>query len=231
MEKQLGEKFFITGLCLHCQLAQDELKNFENFHLETEAAWKEKDDCLQSELDEILKKYPEEHHQDIVESHGWELHLNQYKYPSLHRESILITLYNFLENQLNQLCKILSEFIDGDIKLKDLYGQGITRAFLYLTKVANFNLTKMGGELSNIKSVNLLRNQVVHNGGFLPEEPGHKLNRFISQQSNLSGNPGSTLIIRAEFINEFIKVLINFFEKLDIEVQKFMSEAMGKTNA
>lgn len=231
MEEQLGEKFFINGLCLHCNLAQDELKNFEHFHSETETAWKRKDDNLQSELDETLKKYPEEHHQDIVESHGWELHLNQSKYPSMHRESILITLYNFLENQLNQLCKIISESIDSDIKLKDLYGQGINRAFLYLSKVANFDLTKMGGELSNIKSVNLLRNQIVHNGGFLPEEPAHKLNKFISQQSNLAGSPGNTIIIRAEFINEFIEKLSDFFEKLDIEVQKFMGEAMGKANA
>jgi hypothetical protein len=102
---------------------------------------------------------------------------------------------------------------------------------LYLSKVSNFDLTKMGGELSNIKSVNLLRNQIVHSGGFLPEESSHKLNKFISQQSNLAGSPGNTIIIRAEFINEFIEKLINFFEKLDIEVQKFMGDAMDKSNA
>jgi len=231
MEEQLGVKFFINGLCLHCHLAQDELKNFEHFHSETESAWKRKDDNLQSELDKTFERYPKEHHQDILESHSWELHLNQYKYPSMHRESILITLYNFLENQLNQLCKTISESIDGDIKLKDLYGQGISRALLYLSKVAQFDLSKMGRELPNIKSVNLLRNQIVHNGGTLPEKSTHKLNEFISQQANLAGNPGDAIKIRAEFINEFIDTLIHFFKKLDIEVQRFMSDAIAKDNA
>ena len=223
MEEELGTKFFTNGLYLHCHLAQDEFREFSNFHSETESTWKIKNDDLQKELDEILEKYPEEHHQDIIGSHAWDLHLNQYKYPRFHRESILITLYNFLESQLNQLCKIISESIESDIKLKDLYGQGIERAFLFLSK--------MGGEVPYIKSVNLLRNQIVHNGGVLPENPDHKLNRYISQQSSLSGNPGNIVAICSEFIDELIEKLINFFEKLDREVQVFVKKAMNMVNA
>ncbi|WP_199170171.1 hypothetical protein [Hydrogenovibrio sp. SC-1] len=126
--------FFGNGLCIHCHLAKNELRDLAGFNQLSEASWKEKDDSLQEELSELLKKYPEKNHEDIVDSYSWDLHLNQYKYPSLHRESLVITVFNFLEHQLNSLCHIFYESIDSDIKLKDIHGQGVERALLFLKK-------------------------------------------------------------------------------------------------
>lgn len=226
-EKPLKVDFFANGLCVHCHMAQNELHEFNQFHSETEASWIEKDDELQNKLDGILKKYPEEHHQAIIEGYSYNLHQNQYKYPNIHRESLIITIYNFLEDQLNQLCAIISESIISKIKLKDLHGRGIERAFLYLSKVANFDLSRMGREMPYIKNVNVLRNQIVHSGSHLPEKAEHKLNKFVSQNSNLSGSPGGPVSLSSEFISEFIEILVDLFDRLDEEVQAFI----GRVNA
>ncbi len=224
MKKQID--FFQNGLCYHCHIAQSELHEFNQFHDETESMWLKKDNKIQDSLSKILNKYTEEHHQEIIENHSWELHLNQSKYPNIHRESLIITIYNFLESRLNQLCLIISESVNSKINLNDLQGKGIERAFLYLSKIADFDLSKMGCEMPYIKNVNVLRNQIVHNGGLLPKDVEHKLNKFVLKNSTLSGKPGNNVSLSYEFISEFIKLLIEFFDKLDKEIQKFINRSL-----
>ena len=214
--------FFGNGLCIHCHLAKSELMNIAYFNKISEASWKEKNNNLQEELSEILKKYPEKSHNDIVESYSWDLHLNQYKYPNLHRESLIITIFNFLEHQLNCLCQIFYESIDSNLKLQDMNGRGIERAFLFLKKVVNIDFTHFGTELPVIKGVNLVRNIIVHNGGILSDDTNSKVNKFIASSEYLSGAVGRDINIRFEFIDYFINILIAFFEKLDNEIQKYI---------
>jgi hypothetical protein len=211
--------FFGNGLCVHCHLAKNELMDFALFNEQTEEAWKSKDDNLQDELSVILEKHPEKNHADIVESYSWDLHLNQYKYPSLHRESLIITVFNFLEHQLNSLCKIFYESIDSGLKLKDMHGQGVERALLFLSKVAKIDFTSFGSEMPIIKGVNLVRNTIVHNGGQLPDEPKSKVNKFVTSSGHLSGIEGRYINISPEFMGLFIGVLLEFFDRLDHEIQ------------
>ena len=212
--------FFGNGLCIHCHIAKNELMDLSVFNEQTEGAWKSKDDNLQEEINGILEKYPEKSHNDIVENYSWDLHLNQYKYPILHRESLIITIFNFLERQLNSLCSIFYESVDSDLQLKEIYGQGVERALLYLTKVAKIDFSSFGSELPVIKGVNLVRNSIVHNGGHLPVDPKSKVNKFLTTCDYLSGVEGGRLNIHPEFIEYFISVLTEFFEKLDHEIQK-----------
>lgn len=225
MEGNLSVDFFANGLFVHCNLAMNELEDFFRYHSETELSWKKLDDELQKKIDGILSNYPEEHHQEIIESHSWDLHINQYKFPKIHRKSILITIYNFVENQLNQLCQIISESIDSKIKLKHLHGQGIERAFLYLSKVGEMDFSKMGQEMPFIRNVNEIRNIVVHNGGIVPKGKKASFYKFISNNKELTGEAGKELSIGYEFINELIKILINFFKLLENEVQLFIKKA------
>lgn len=163
-------------------------------------------------------------HDDLIDSYASDLHLNQSKYPDLHRESLLITIFNFLEHQLNSLCKILYQSIGSDLKLNEVYGQGVERALLFLTKVARLNLSSFGSELPEIKGVNLVRNTIVHSGGLLPEDPFSKVNRFIASSAELSGVESGYVNIHPGFVAHFITVLVDFFEKLDIEIQKHIQE-------
>ena len=194
--------------------------SFALFNKQTEGIWKSKDDNLQDELNEILEKYPEKSHEDITDSYSWDLHLNQYKYPSLHRESLIITIFNFFEHQLNSLCKILYESIGSSLKIKDINGQGVERALLFLTKVAKIDFSAFGSEMPVIKGVNLVRNVIVHNGGQLPDDSNSKVNKFVTNSEYLFGIEGRYINIGSDFIEFFIDVLLGFFERLGHEVKK-----------
>ncbi|MGM0825105.1 MAG: hypothetical protein ACQEUY_10320 [Pseudomonadota bacterium] len=211
--------FFGNGLCTHCHLAQRELEEFRVFNEASELAWGDRDKQLQEHLSSILAKYPESSHGEIVESYGWELHVNQVKYPSIHRQSIILTIFSFIENELNTLCYILSESVNSSVLLKDLSGQGVERALLFLRKIAAFDLSALGSEVAFIRGVNSVRNQIVHNGSALPQDAKHKVNVFVGSQQHLAGEPRRSLLVREEFVPEMIVTLIGFFEKLDNQVQ------------
>ena len=192
--------------------------------------WKRKDELLQKELESILEKYPEVDHQDIVESHGWDLHLNQYKYPDIHRTALVIAIYVFLEDQLNGLCETLGESLDARLRLADLGGKGIERALLFLSKIALFDLGTIPS-LSFVRHVNKLRNKMVHANRILPCDPADKLNVFVKDTLGLRGEPGGRVHIDSDFIGHLTDRLGSFFDKLDEQVQQFMARAQQGAQA
>lgn len=222
--------FFENGLCFYCDLAQRELQEFADFHFRTETLWRREDEILQEEIEGILEKYPKANQEDIVDSYAWDLHLNQYKYPDIHRSTLVISIYIFIEDQLNGLCETLATSMSTPLKLTDLSGQGIERACLFLSKVARFDLGGVSG-LSFVKEVNRLRNKMVHAGGILSADSNDRLNKFVQSTAGLRGEPGRRVHIDQDFITHFIAELVRFFDELDIEVQKFMARfgAAGAT--
>lgn len=229
-ESVTGIDFFMNGLCTLCHMAKNELMDFEDFHSETEASWKKINQDLESKIDRIIERHPEDR-DEIIENFSLDLHETQEKYPSIHRKSLLITIYSFFENELNDLCGMLSESVSSNVKLADLQGNGIERALLYLSKVAMFDLSKMGKTLPYIKNINIIRNAVVHNGGILPSDPQHKVNVFISNTKGISGSPGRNVRLEASFINEMINMLIQFFSQIDEQVQAHIQMHVQKEEA
>jgi hypothetical protein len=211
--------FFGNGLCTHCHFAQQELEEFRAFNEASESAWGDRDKQLQEHLNSILAKYPKSSHAEIVESYGWDLHANQFKYPSIHRQSIILTIFSFLEHELNSLRIILSESVLSSVLLRDLNGQGVERALLFLRKIVAFELSSMSSEVAYIRGLILIRNQIVHSGSALPQNAEHKVNLFVGSQQHLAGQPGRSLLVREEFVPEMIATLMGFFEKLDEQVQ------------
>jgi len=222
--------FFENGLCFYCHLAKNELLTYSDFHSETELSWKQKDELLQKELESILEKYPEADHQDIVESHGWELHLNQYKYPDIHRTALVIAIYVFLEDQLNGLCETLGKSLDTRLRLADLGGKGLERALLFLSKIALFDLGTIPS-LSFVRHVNKLRNKMVHASGILPSDPADKLNVFVKDTLGLRGEPGGRVHIDSDFIGHLTGQLVSFFDEMGEQVQQFMARVRQDAQA
>lgn len=214
--------YFQNGLCFYCHLVKSELLTYSDFHSKTELSWKREDEVLQSELASILEKYPEVEHQEIVESHAWDLHLNQSRYPDIHRNALVIAIYAFLEDQLNGLCETLGEALNSPIRLADLHGQGIERALLFLSKVAQFDLGAVP-TLSFVRHVNRLRNKLVHASGVLPDDPADGLNLFVKTTPGLRGEPGGRVHINSDFNGYLTARLTDFFEELDGQVKTFMT--------
>ncbi len=75
--------------------------------------------------------------------------------------SLLVSLYSFLERKMYKLCKIAEK--DQKIKILDFSGDGIVRYKKYLKKVIDIDFEKVNSEWSEITKLNKLRNQIVHN--------------------------------------------------------------------
>lgn len=216
-----GTDFFENGLCFYCHLAKQELHEYLEYHSETDRSWQERDKQLHDQISSILEKYPPSEHDEIVESHGWQLHLNQYRYPDIHRTALVVAFFIFLEDQLNGLSQTISKSIDSVVTLHDMRGKGTDRALTYLAKVAEFDLGSVSS-LGFVKNARRLRNQLVHAGGILPDRENDKLNRFVRDQSGLRGEPGHRVTVAPSFIEELAARLADFFDQLDDQVQQFM---------
>ncbi len=216
--------FFENGLCFYCQLAVNELREYGDFHSRTESLWKDQDKSLQDEIDNVLSAHPDLDEQDVIDTYAWDLHLNQTKYPDIHRTALIISLYVFLEDQMNGLCSVLGTSIDSPIAVEDMSGLGIERALRYLSKVALFDLGQVS-RLSFVRAANRLRNRLVHAGSVLPSDPDDKLNKFVAQIESLVGQPGETVGILPEFIDHLIDELCKFFDELHLQVEGFMKRA------
>jgi len=125
-------------------------------------------------------------------------HLNEYyKYPEIDRElrfnpteayikqktlqlyysSIIISIYSFLEQSLQGLCKVAEK--KHLIKVDDISGNGIFQFRKYLEKVIEIDFTEMNDEWNEITKLNHFRNVLVHSSN-------HKLNKSESRRKTNS---------------------------------------------
>lgn len=225
MEEQKKDPSFIGfAIICHTQMVDEHLSKCKSFYDDIESLFVSKDSNLQEKISEELKEIPEKFHQDHVEGYGLELHENQSLFPTMHRESTFLTIYNYIENGLNTHCHYVSELEESKVKLSDLKHKGIERVLLYLKKVALLNFETMNNEISFIKNCNSIRNIIVHSGSMLPQNEQEKINKFISSQEKLSGNPGERVSIEEGFIHDYIEVLVSFFKKLEKETIVFVNK-------
>lgn len=107
-----------------------------------------------------------------------------YYYPNLQRRSILMTLFSFLEHQLDQLCELVAKEQRAQIIHTDLKGKGIDRARLYLQKVMGLPLNA-SVVWQEIKRIQKVRNVVVHNDAKLAGAD-KDLIEYVERTSGLS---------------------------------------------
>ena len=91
--------------------------------------------------------------------------------PLLQWHSHLLISYGYFEKVLNDLCADMKKTNEFSLSLKDLHGQGISRARNYLTKVANVEAPFLSKDWASISCLGDLRNVIAHRGGFVDYEP------------------------------------------------------------
>lgn len=98
--------------------------------------------------------------------------------------SFFISIYCYLEEWLDNQCKKFNkEDPEIILSLSDIKDSGISRAKIYLCKVAkcSFNFGS-STDWNEIKKYNLLRNSIVHNGGIINNE---ELQKYVKSNKNL----------------------------------------------
>lgn len=218
------ERPFSFSLLTDVHCAAQDVHEYLVFSDEVEGFLEQSVEQLEAKIEERLKKIPKKHHQDFIESEALTVAQYQTLFPTLHRESVVVTLWSYLEHQISYICNQVSTEIASKIRLRDITGKGFERAFLFLKRVPQFDFSAISAEINFLRNTNKLRNVIVHSGGFLPEEKSEAVNRFVAAEESLGGKPGSLVQISPEFIRKCGENVKALFDEVGEAMQRYMDE-------
>lgn len=126
----------------------------------------------------------------------------EFTFYRVNRISAVFSMYAFLENSLNRICKDKQSKMNIPISFTDFSGNGIMRAKNYLDKyqIVDFSDSTCNGAWSKLKTLNKLRNALAHAEGDLEQVQCLDSNAVI----NTKGLSlfGSTIMISESYIIE-----------------------------
>ncbi len=139
----------------------------------------------------------EEGYADAIQTHlglddtTWDLNtVFEIYFPNLQRRSGLITLYSFLEHELDALCDLFIKDENLKVSINDMRGNGIERAILFLEKIVGLQVDRNTATWQEVKNIQSVRNLIVHNDGKLKDWAGNQKDHvigYIKTSAYLSG--------------------------------------------
>ena len=145
--------------------AKDKLERFRDYTLEIESKFAADKSRLADSFTQATEGLGESERQEVETYFADDYYIIEEVHVGLYRKSTLVSVYSFLENSLNTLCRHLYKRNGYPIELDDLRGEGIVRAKCYLEKLAGIDFSLMNGQWSIILSFNKVRNCIVHSEG------------------------------------------------------------------
>jgi len=137
-------------------------------------------------------------------------------FPGLQRRSAFLTVWTFLEHQLDQLCLFYQSERKFGLSFMDLSGQGIDRSTAYLEKVAGLQGLKESEEWDVLKTLQRIRNVIVHGDGKLRDHQGKPKNGLIADMKKLGFLTGDEEILVAEgFLSQVIHTCNSYFRLIE----------------
>lgn len=157
-----------------------------------------------------------------IDDSTWDLD-NIFKeyFPSLLRSSGIVTLYTFLEDQLNRLCSIYEIHLELGVRCKDLRGSGIIRSVSYLEKIIGINVNKNTQQWSEITRIQILRNIIVHTGGRISdidERKKQKIQIYLRDNEFLDGE--REIIVNEGYLMHLLNTVDAYFLIIGAEIKK-----------
>lgn len=154
--------------------------------------------------------------------------------PCLHWYSQFLISYSFFERALNALSISFQKNDVLSLSLKDMSGQGITRARTYMMKVCN--ITKPF-ELPEWHTANLLaeiRNAIAHRNGYIDYLPNDKgslyfrlIDKGIELKNDCNNQEDAQIILTGDFVLNSIKVFRRIIEEIGGLEKDFVTPKHG----
>ncbi len=148
-----------------------------------------------------------------LESMSWNLDdLFKDHFPNLQRKSAFLTLYAFLEYELDRLANQLRIESKLVVQPSDLSGQGVFRSLSYMEKVVVLDIDK-AEVWGKIARLNELRNLIVHNDGNIVDNVGGLKSKAVKALNQLRPHVvqvDNEVKLKPTFLN----YVLNSFDKL-----------------
>lgn len=146
-------------------LAKDRLEDFREYTFDIESKFHTDKKKIASRYEELSKEFPEDRIDELYEDFSVEYGTIEETFIGMYRKSTLVSIYSFLEDSLNSLCKHLYSMHKYPITLDDLAGKGIVRAKVYLEKLAKVDFSKINTEWTDLSTLIRIRNCIIHCDG------------------------------------------------------------------
>ncbi|MGC2698116.1 MAG: hypothetical protein WA738_20195 [Candidatus Angelobacter sp.] len=136
-------------------------------------------------------------------------------FPTLQRRSALLTVWGFLEHELDALCLLYQSEKGFKLAFSDLAGKGIDRSATYLEKVAGLLGLKSSREWNALKEIQNIRNLIAHNDGRLHDHQGKPKDAIVTCMKKLGFLSGEHELLIAEgFLSKVIDVCDSYFKRI-----------------
>lgn len=195
--------------------AKDRLEEFRQYTLEIEAKFDSDKIALSSSYEIAIAGLSEDEKREIEDYFSDDYYIIEEIHVGLYRKSTLVSVYSFLENSMNSLCRLLGTRHTYPVSLNDLRGEGIIRAKDYLEKLAKVDFNALNDEWSHLMTLNKIRNCIVHSEGDIKaSKSSTQLENVINATSGLSLRHEKNIKIEREYVDFCIKKVEVFLEKL-----------------
>lgn len=131
-----------------------------------------------------------------------------------YRNSLVVSLYSFLENSMTQLCRYLCKQHKYSIELSNRSIDGISSARTNLEKIAKVDFNILKSEWEDLIWLNKIRNCIVHAEGDVKYLGNNILKDHVIQTSGVSLKYERFILIEREYIDFSIDRIEVFLEKL-----------------
>lgn len=137
-------------------------------------------------------------------------------FPSLQRRSAFLTLWSFLEHQLDELCLFYQSEKSFGLGFMDLSGKGIDRSTSYLEKVAGLKDLKTSQEWDVLKALQRIRNTIAHNDGKLRDSLGRPKNGILADMKMIGFLSGADeTVVGDGFLSKVVDTCNNYFKLIE----------------
>ena len=195
--------------------AKDRLEEFRQYTLEIEANFDSDKNALSSSYDKAIEGLSDDEISEVENYFSDDYYIIEEIHVGLYRKSTVVSVYSFLENSMNSLCRHLGSRHTYPVSLNDLRGEGIVRAKDYLEKLAKVDFTALNGEWSHLMNLNKIRNCIVHSEGDIKASKSPtQLENIINSTSGLFVRNERKIKIEREYVDFCINKVEGFLEKL-----------------
>jgi hypothetical protein len=114
---------------------------------------------LKNEAEEIIEFMKEHGDLPSIDEELWHV---QEIFPYLQRSAAFLSVFAFVEHNLNLVCETLKEEYDRKLSFKDLNDKGLERIKNYMKKEIGIDFPDQTESWNEIKSMNKVRNVIAH---------------------------------------------------------------------
>jgi hypothetical protein len=176
-------------------------------------------------------KHSKDGHQGL-DDESWVLEdIFEEYFPTLQRRSAFLTVWGFLEHELDKLCSQYESEKSFKLNFLDLSGKGIDRSTAYLEKVTGLEGLKSSQEWNELKMLQRIRNVIAHDNGKLRDHQGKPKSGILADMKKLGFLGGDDEILLADgFLSKVIEACNRYFKVIAAAVDAREIPAITKAS-